>query len=93
MAPLELSANRLALELRVPATRISDILDERRAISPDTALRLAQYFRTTPEFWLNLQTRYDLDKTEDAILKQIRRDVHPLKVGIAPMRARSRAKK
>ncbi len=60
----ELSANKLALALRVPSGRITDILNEKRGISADTALRLACYFGTTAQFWMNLQTRYDLAKTE-----------------------------
>ena len=55
MKPLGLSTNRLALDLRVPATRIGEIVHERRRIIADTALRLARYFKTNPEFWLNLQ--------------------------------------
>ena len=61
MSEFGLSINRLARDLRVPVTRIAEIVNERRAISPDTALRLAQYFGTTPEFWMNLQTAHDLD--------------------------------
>ena len=61
MKPLGLTINRLALELRVPATRIGEIVHERRRITADTALRLARYFNTNPEFWLNLQTFYDLE--------------------------------
>ena len=60
MAPLKLSMNRPALELRVPVTRIGEIVHERRGISPETALRLARYFNTSPEFWMNLQTAFDL---------------------------------
>ena len=60
MAPLKLSMNRLALELRVPVTRIGEIVHERRGISPETALRLARYFNTSPEFWMNLQSHYEL---------------------------------
>ncbi len=59
-----LSANKLALALRVPSGRITDIINERRGISADTALRLAYYFGNTARFWMNLQTRYDLAKTE-----------------------------
>jgi len=55
-----MSAHALSLELKVPAPRINDIVRERRAVTPDTALRLARYFSTTPEYWLNLQTAYDL---------------------------------
>lgn len=60
LKPMALSANALALALRVPATRIGDILRERRSISPDTALRLACYFDTDAQSWMNLQTSYDL---------------------------------
>src|SRR5580700_809147 len=77
--PYGLSMNKLALDLRVPVTRIADIVAERRGITPDTALRLARYFKTTPQFWLNLQTKYDLEITEDEKLAQIERDVRPLK--------------
>jgi addiction module HigA family antidote len=78
MKPYGLSMNKLALDLRVPVTRIADIVAERRGITPDTALRLARYFKTTPQFWLNLQTKYDLEITEDEKLAQIERDVRPL---------------
>ena len=61
MKPLGLSVNKLALELHVPATRIGEIVHERRRITAETALRLARYFRTNPEFWLNLQNFYDLE--------------------------------
>ena len=60
LEPLALSNNALALALRVPATRIHDIVHEKRNITPDTALRLSIYFGTTAEFWLNLQNAYDL---------------------------------
>lgn len=78
MAPLGLSGNKLALALRVPATRIGDIIHERRAISPETALRLARHFGTTPDFWMNLQARYDLDIAEDASGAAVKREVEPL---------------
>jgi addiction module HigA family antidote len=81
--PLRLSINRLALELRVPVTRIAEIVHERRAITPDTALRLSRYFSTTPEFWLNLQVRYDLDRAEDENLHKIEREVRPLRRAVA----------
>src|SRR6266576_4651167 len=63
MKPLGLTVNRLALELHVPATRIGEIVHQRRRITADTALRLARYFKTNPEFWLNLQTFYELGLT------------------------------
>ena len=60
MKPLGLSMSRMALDLRVPLTRIAEIVHERRGITADTALRFARYFKSSPTFWLNLQTRYDL---------------------------------
>jgi addiction module HigA family antidote len=80
MNPYRLSMNKLALDLRVPVTRIADIVAERRGISPDTALRLARYFKTTPRFWLNLQTKYDLEVAEDENLAKIERDVRPIEM-------------
>jgi len=77
MKPLGLSMNRLALELRVPVTRVADIVNARRAITAETALRLARYFKNAPAFWMNLQTRYDLEVAEDEFLARIERDVHP----------------
>jgi len=79
LTPLGLSANALALALRVPATRIGDILraDKPRAISADTAIRLARYFGTSPEFWLNLQSAYDLSRALAERGPAIERDVRP----------------
>jgi antitoxin HigA-1 len=79
MRPLGLSANALTLALRVPATRIGAIIREERprAVSADTAIRLARYFGTTPEFWLNLQTAYDLAVALAEVGPQIERDVRP----------------
>ena len=76
LAPLEMSAHALALELKVPAPRINDIVRERRTITPDTALRLARYFGTTPQFWLNMQTSYDLKITEQEVGSKIAKEVH-----------------
>jgi addiction module HigA family antidote len=80
MKPLSLSMNRMALDLRVPVTRIADIVNERRGITADTALRFARYFKNTPTFWMNLQTRYDLEVAEDKIAAKVLRDVQPLQV-------------
>jgi addiction module HigA family antidote len=77
MAPLGLSINGLARELRVPVTRMSEIVNGRRSITADTALRLARYFSTTPEFWVNLQSAYDLAVATRASAEQIKRDVRP----------------
>ncbi|KVR02346.1 hypothetical protein WK11_18565 [Burkholderia ubonensis] len=60
LTPLEMSVNALALALNVPATRLHEIVKERRGVTADTAYRLARYFGTSPEFWLNLQATYDL---------------------------------
>ncbi len=77
MEPLRLSMNRLALDLRVPVTRIAEIVHERRGITPDTALRLARYFHTSARFWLNLQSAYDLEVAEDAVSRDIEREIQP----------------
>ena len=76
LVPLSMSAHALALELKVPAPRINDIVRERRAISPDTALRLARYFGTTPQFWMNLQSTYDLKSVEKKVGPKIAKEVH-----------------
>ena len=78
MVPLGLSMNRVAMDLRVPVTRIADIVNEKRGITADTALRFARYFRNSPTFWMNLQTRYDLEVAEDEIAYKVERDVRPL---------------
>jgi addiction module HigA family antidote len=64
--------------LRVPVTRIADIVNERRGITAVMALRFARYFGNSPAFWMNLQTRYDLQVAEDEIARRVERDVQPL---------------
>jgi len=64
MVPLELSANALAKQLKVPTNRITAILNVQRRVTADTALRLGKLFGTTPEFWLGLQSAYDLEKAK-----------------------------
>jgi addiction module HigA family antidote len=81
--PLGLKMNRMALDLRVPLTRVADIVHERRGITTDTALRLGRYFKTSPKFWLNLQTRYDLEVIGGRESERIARDVHPPEVDIS----------
>jgi antitoxin HigA-1 len=76
LVPLGMTAHALSLELKVPAPRINDIVRERRAITPDTALRLARYFGNTPQFWMNLQSSYDLKITERETGSAIVRQVH-----------------
>ena len=75
LLPLGMSAHALALELKVPAPRVNDIVRERRAVTPDTALRLARYFGTTAQFWLNLQTSYELKVAERELGAKIEREV------------------
>lgn len=75
LAPLRISQNALALKIRVPATRIGDIVHGRRGITPDTALRLARFFGNSPEFWLNLQQMHDLSKARLELNDTIEREV------------------
>lgn len=77
LVPLQMSVNALAKALCVPAPRINDIVLERRGISADTALRLARYFNTTPQFWLGMQNDYDLRITEIKAAKRISTEVKP----------------
>ena len=78
MRPLRISMNRLGLDLRVPVTRIGEIVHERRGITPDTALRLGRYFNTSARFWMNAQSSYDLEVAQDELRRTIERDVRPL---------------
>lgn len=78
LAPLGMSANALAMELHVPAPRINDIVRQRRAVTPDTALRLARYFNTTAQFWLNLQSSFDLKQAEIDVGRKIEKEIHPM---------------
>ena len=77
LVPLGMSAHELALALRVPATRINDIVNEKRGITADTALRLSRYFATTAKFWLNLQASYELEVAEDQLGQAVVREVLP----------------
>src|ERR1700735_5839213 len=77
MKPMGLSANALALALRVPVTRISEIVRERRALTADTALRLARYFGTTPDFWMTMQVSYDLALASSQAAVRIHAEVIP----------------
>jgi len=75
LEPLGLSANALGQALRVPSNRIQAIVNGQRGITADTALRLGLYFGTTPEFWVNLQVTYELDKAKRETLAQIQAEV------------------
>ena len=77
LKPLDLSMNKLAIDLHVPVTRIAEIVHERRGVTPDTALRLARYFNTSARFWINLQAAYDLEVAQDESSQEIERDVRP----------------
>jgi addiction module HigA family antidote len=77
LKPLGLSVNALAMALRVPATRMGAIVKAERAVTADTALRLARFFGTSPEFWVNLQSMHDLTKARSQTGKAIARDVQP----------------
>lgn len=75
LKPMELSQNKLALGIGVHARRINEIVLKKRSVTADTALRLARYFGTSPQFWLGLQTDYDLDLAQDLLGDTLERDV------------------
>jgi antitoxin HigA-1 len=75
--PSGMSINRLAKELHVPANRLSQIVQGKRSITADTSLRLARYFGFTPEYWLNLQTHYDLEIIRRGSIRRIEREIKP----------------
>jgi addiction module HigA family antidote len=77
LKPLGLTANRLAIDLQVPVTRVNDIVRGKRAVTADTALRLARYFGTTPQFWMNLQANYDLELAQDERGSEIADRIRP----------------
>ncbi|WP_456391649.1 HigA family addiction module antitoxin [Nitratifractor sp.] len=78
MEPLSLSQNSLAKALHVSPRRINEIVNARRAVTADTALRLARFFGNSPEFWMNLQNRYDLEKAKDRSFATIEKEVERL---------------
>jgi len=80
LVPLGLSSHQLALALRVPATRINDIVNEKRGITADTALRLSRYFGTTSRFWMNIQSSWELEVAEDQLSDAVAREVLPRSV-------------
>lgn len=75
LGPLEMSVNALSKALNVPASRLNDIVLERRGITADTAMRLARFFDTTPQFWMNLQTEYELRVAESESGERIEQEV------------------
>jgi antitoxin HigA-1 len=80
MRPLEISQNKLARDLDVSIARINDIVHGRRGISADTALRLGKYFKMTAEFWMNLQSRYDIKIAKRDVWPSIEKNIRPMKV-------------
>ena len=77
LKPMELSQNRLAMDIHVPARRINEIVHGKRRITADTALRLGRFFGNSPQFWLGLQMDYDLDVAEDSLKDCLDTEVHP----------------
>ena len=77
LKPMDLSQNRLAMDIHVPARRINEIVHGKRRITADTALRLGRFFGNSPQFWLGLQMDYDLDVAEDNLKNRLNREVHP----------------
>ncbi|MEA3358911.1 MAG: HigA family addiction module antitoxin [Thermodesulfobacteriota bacterium] len=82
LEPLNMSVNALAIALRIPAPRINDVVRQKRGVSIDTALRLARYFNTTAQFWMNLQISYDLKIAKQNMVK-IKDEVIPLQTTTA----------
>jgi antitoxin HigA-1 len=78
LEPMGLSQNRLALALGVPARRINEIVLGKRGITADTALRLARYFKMSPQFWLGLQMDYELDMAEDMLEGRLEKEITPM---------------
>jgi addiction module HigA family antidote len=81
LKPMNISQYRLAKDISVPPRRINEIVHGKRAITADTALRLSQYFRTSERFWMNLQTRYDLEKEKDRLGDRLTKEIHPRAAG------------
>jgi len=81
LLPMSISQYRLAKDISVPPRRINEIVHGKRAISADTALRLARFFGTTERFWMNLQIRYDLETEKDRLGSRLEEEVHALATG------------
>ena len=76
LKPMEISQYRLAKDINVPARRINEIVQSKRSITPDTALRLSKYFGLSERFWINLQARYDLETEKDKLKDRLNKEVH-----------------
>ena len=82
LKPLAMSQNKLALEISVPPRRINEIVKGRRRVTADTAMRLARFFKMTPEYWMGLQANYDLDVVRDELEEKIKLEVRPCTVRV-----------
>ena len=80
LAPMGISQYRLAKDISVPPRRINEIVHGKRSITADTALRLGRFFGMSPQFWLNLQTRHDLEVTEDMLEGRLDNEIHALQL-------------
>ena len=83
LGPMGISQYRLAKDISVPPRRINEIVHGKRGVTADTALRLGRFFGMSPQFWLNLQTRYDLEVTEDSLANRLDKEVSILKSSAA----------
>jgi len=83
LQPMGISQYRISKDISVPARRINEIVHGKRSVTADTALRLGKYFSMTAQFWLNLQSRYDLEVAEDALKNRLNKEVHVLQVNAA----------
>ncbi|MEF9438136.1 MAG: HigA family addiction module antitoxin [Candidatus Mariimomonas ferrooxydans] len=81
LKPMGISQYRLAKDINVPARRINEIVQSKRSITPDTALRLSRYFEMSERFWINLQARYDLEVEKDRLKERLNEEVHVYAVG------------
>jgi len=84
LEPMGISQYRLAKDISVPPRRINEIVHQKRAITADTALRLGIFFDMSPQFWMNLQSRYDLEKAEDKLVNRLRKEVQRY-TSVAPL--------
>jgi addiction module HigA family antidote len=83
LEPMSISQYRISKDISVPPRRINEIVHGKRSITADTALRLGKFFGMTPQFWLNLQSRYDLEVAEDSLKNRLEKEVHAYQVHAA----------
>ena len=83
LEPMSISQYRISKDISVPPRRINEIVHGKRSITADTALRLGKFFGMTPQFWLNLQSRYDLEVAEDSLKNRLENEVHAYQVHAA----------